>query len=83
MADPLSITSDLEYDEGIGVQNDDSDVTNLSSALQDAIVIVLHAHVRSHADGGPAAAHNVVQHGLQRLFLACDQHDLGPGLLGR
>lgn len=37
MADPLSITSDLEYDEGIGVQNDDSDVTNLSSALQDAI----------------------------------------------
>ena len=37
MADPLSITSDLEYDEGIGAQSDDSDVSSLSSALQDAI----------------------------------------------
>lgn len=52
MADPLSITSDLEYDEGIGVQSDDSDVGSLSSALQDAIDALVTLNFLPSPPGG-------------------------------
>jgi len=56
MVDPLSITSDLEYDEGIGVQNDDSDADSLSSPLQDAIDALLSLNFYSAPDGFPQYA---------------------------
>ena len=57
MADPLTITSDLEYDENLGVQTDDSDVTSLSSGLQDAIDALISLNfLPSPASGFPQYA---------------------------